>query len=50
MPPKPVSLANAGRKLQGPPEGYGRRKELQARAVAAPRRGRRLPVHSRRLL
>ena len=29
--PTPVSLANAGRKLLGPPEAYGRRKELQVK-------------------
>ncbi|KAG2483285.1 hypothetical protein HYH03_017832 [Edaphochlamys debaryana] len=31
MPPKPVSLAYAGRKLTGPPEGYGKKKELQVK-------------------
>lgn len=31
MPPKPVSLAYAGRKLTGPAEGYSRKKELQVK-------------------
>ena len=31
MAPKPVSLAYAGRKLTGPPEGYGKKKELQVK-------------------
>jgi hypothetical protein len=31
MPPKAVSLAYAGRKLTGPPEGYGKKKELQVK-------------------
>nr|ADI46950.1 FA1m [Volvox carteri f. nagariensis] len=29
MPPKAVSLALAGRKLTGPPEGYGKKKQFQ---------------------
>jgi hypothetical protein len=31
MPPRQVSLANAGRKLTGPPESYDRKKELQVK-------------------
>lgn len=31
MPPKPVPLAYAGRKLTGPPEGYDKKKELQVK-------------------
>lgn len=31
MPAKRVSLANAGKKLVGPPEGYNKKKELQVK-------------------
>lgn len=31
MAPKTVSLAYAGRKLTGPPEGYGKKKELEVK-------------------
>lgn len=31
MPPRPVPLAYAGRKLTGPPEGYDKKKELQVK-------------------
>lgn len=31
MPPKAMSLAYAGRKLTGPPEGYGKKKERQVK-------------------
>jgi hypothetical protein len=28
---KPATLATAGKRLNGPPEGYGRKKELQVK-------------------
>lgn len=31
MPPRPIPLAYAGKKLIGPPEGYDRKKELQVK-------------------